>query len=47
MDGHSISFKPVESIVRQPVVLTQAACAERLCGAPDCNRRHCAPEQDL
>ena len=45
MDGHSISLKPVESIARRPV-LTQAACAEVLCGA-DCNRRHYAPESDL
>jgi hypothetical protein len=41
MDGHSISLKPVESIARRWVELTQAACAERMCGAPACNRRHC------
>src|ERR1700722_2661177 len=30
--GHSISLKPVESIVVRPVTLTHAACADRLSG---------------
>ena len=45
VDGHSISLKPVESIARPPV-LTEAACAEVLCGA-DGNRRHYAPGSNL